>query len=329
MSKLLTGATDSRSAALKSVNQRRDYGAHPKAACISKSTERALREEGRVQPQPSRAASGNKLDALNWEEEEDWADEIAAAGHAWEPVGPVSQLGRQTQDHPPSTKRHIDWQHQWQQQQHKQQQQQQQQQQHTQQQQHQQQQQQQLPKGPPNDKHLRAHLANVSCSHQTLGQTCTAQQQDEAFTPLGPHGTSSPSDNTAVAAAAADAAANNGQHTGAADGAQHLLGLGRGQSLCQKLTQPGPPDTDSAICFAKRTALQNTGAGAAGQPAVFVQSVIPCDHERSDHELALRLQAQEHAMHRQHSRPAVRGKVIVKQKQRQTSGTLHAFFKQA
>ena len=63
------GAQDSRSAALKSLNQRRNYGAQPVAACISKSIERALREEGRGHPPAS--SSGHQLDALDWQEEED------------------------------------------------------------------------------------------------------------------------------------------------------------------------------------------------------------------------------------------------------------------
>lgn len=63
------GAQDSRSAALKSLNQRRNYGAQPAAACISKSIERALREEGRGRPPAS--ISGHQLDALDWQEEEE------------------------------------------------------------------------------------------------------------------------------------------------------------------------------------------------------------------------------------------------------------------
>ena len=307
---------------MKSLNQRRDYGAQPKAACISKSTERALREEGRLQQQPSRAATGNELDCLDWEEEEDWGDQILDAGHAWEPAGLVRQPARQAQNHPPGIAMHIQQPHQWQQHQQLQQQQQPQQQQ-TQQQQAQQQQQQQLP---PADN---AHLANASCSHQILRQTSVAQQQNEAVSPLSPRGTSLLSDDIAASAAAdAAAAANHAQHTGAADGifdAMHLLG--RGQSLCQMSAQPGPPDTESDVCHDNAAPLQNTGAGAEGQPAMSMQSAITT--EQSDYELALRLQAQEHAMHRQHSRPVVTSRVGVKQKQRQTSGTLHAFFKQA
>ena len=294
------GASDGRSAALKSLNQRRDYGARPKAACISKSTERALREEGRVQQQPSRAASGNELDGLDCEEEEDWADEISA----WKPAGLIGQLGRQAQGRPPGITRHIQQQHQWQQQ-------------------HQQQQQQQLVTAPPADN---AQLANASCSHQTLRQTSVARQQNEVSSPLGPHSTSLRADHIAAAAAAADAAAA-AQHTGAADGAfdaMHLLG--RGQKFCRMSAQPDPPDTGSDACHDNMAALQKTGVGADSQPAMSMQSAITT--EQSDYELALRLQAQEHAMHRQHSRP-VSGRIGVKQKQRQTSGTLHAFFKQA
>ena len=51
--------------------------------------------------------------------------------------------------------------------------------------------------------------------------------------------------------------------------------------------------------------------------------------EQSDFELAMRLQEHEHALQRQHSRPVVNGRLGTKQKQRQASGTLHAFFKKA
>ncbi|KAL0021711.1 hypothetical protein WJX79_005570 [Trebouxia sp. C0005] len=67
----LNGSQDSKSAALKSLNQRRNYGAQPAAACISKSIERALREEGRGHA-PACMPS-DQLDALDWQqEEEDW-----------------------------------------------------------------------------------------------------------------------------------------------------------------------------------------------------------------------------------------------------------------
>ena len=309
MSNLLlpAGATDSRSAALKSLNQRRDYGAQPTAACISKSTERALREEGRVQQQPSRAASGNELDALDWEEEEEWADDITEE-HAWEPVGLVRQLGRQPQDCPPGTTTHT------QQRDH-----------HHHHHQQQQQQQQQWPKATPAVNHMLAHLASASCSHQSLGQTSTAQQQNGVGIPLDLHNNSAPCDNTA-----ADVIIPNGkvQHRVAGDDAVDAMHLpGRGQAWCQLPAQSGAPD--AAACHLKATALQNTGAaaGAEGQAGMSMQSDITI--EQSDYELAVRLQAQEHAMHRQHSRPVASGRVGVKQKQRQTSGTLHAFFKQA
>jgi hypothetical protein len=51
--------------------------------------------------------------------------------------------------------------------------------------------------------------------------------------------------------------------------------------------------------------------------------------ELSDFKLAMRLQEQEHAMQRQHSRPVLTGLLRAKQKPRQASGTLHAFFKKA
>jgi len=53
------------------------------------------------------------------------------------------------------------------------------------------------------------------------------------------------------------------------------------------------------------------------------------DTEQSDFQLAMRLQEQEHALQRQHSRPVLTGLVRTKQKPRQASGTLHAFFKKA
>lgn len=287
---LSVGATDSRSAALKSLKQRRDYGAQPTAACISKSTERALREEGRVQQQPSRAASGNELDALDWEEEEDWGNEMPAAEHAWEPVGLVRHLGRPPQDLNPGSTRHS----------------------------HQRQQQEQA-QAQPAVKPLCAHLAK---SHHSPWQTSAAQQQKEASIPLGPHHNSVPSDNTA---ADRTVLYSNARHQDVADDAMHLPG--RGQTLWQLPAQSSPPDTGSAGCHVKVTALHRTGAGAESQPAMSTQSVIIT--EQSDYELALRLQAQEHAMHRQHSRPVASGRMGVTQKQRQTSGTLHAFFKQA
>ncbi len=79
----VSGSQDSKSAALKSLNQRRNYGAQPAAACISKSIERALREEGRGHP-PACMPS-DQLDALDWqqEEEDDWLHGDPEEEGAW------------------------------------------------------------------------------------------------------------------------------------------------------------------------------------------------------------------------------------------------------
>lgn len=356
------------------MTQRRDYGAHPTAACISKSTERALREEGRLQ-QPSRAAPGNELDAIDWEEEEDWADEITDTGHAWEPLGLDRQLGRH--DHCPSATRPV------------------------QQQQfprpiHRQHQQRQLPTAQPAERQSLSWPGNAPSLQQTSGQTSIAQQQEEVSNPLGAqpyrqqlpstsscqahqmpgvlqldrltgqadpaqsaqgvaetaagalhmqdhqllgsagclqeagptlmHG-SVPTDSAAAGTAGDFNTAQQRGDAGRAYDAMHMPGKGR--SVYQMPPDPDPPDAGPHAGHAIATEVQNAGALVQDQTAVpeAVPSVI--SSEQSDYELALRLQAQEHAMHRQQSRPVMSGRLGVKQKPRQTSGTLHAFFKQA
>lgn len=380
------GANDSRSAALKSVTQRRDYGAHPTAACISKSTERALREEGRLQ-QPSRPAPGNELDAIDWEEEEDWANDVTDTGRAWEPLGLDRHLSRQ--DHSLGMTRPVQQSHQWHQQQQIQP--------HS----HQQfEQRQQLPTtAQPAERQSLLRLRNAPSLHQTSGHTSTAQQHGEASNPLGPqpdrqqppstssyqahqvpnvlqqnkltgqaepvqraqgaaetaaggldvmhdhqllgsagclqqasptlmHGNSLSFDSAAAGIAAG--CSNNAQQRGDAGGAIDAMHMpGRGQSLCPVPLHPDPPDTGPNSGHAIATEVQKADAVVEDQTAVpeSLQSVTST--EQSDYELALRLQAQERAMHRQHSRPVMNGRLGVKQKPRQTSGTLHAFFKQA
>ena len=68
----------------------------------------------------------------------------------------------------------------------------------------------------------------------------------------------------------------------------------------------------------------------SGNDAAVKDAVMQvADNEQSDFQLAMRLQEQEHALQRQHSRPVLTGLLRTKQKPRQASGTLHAFFKKA
>ncbi|KAL3161617.1 hypothetical protein ABBQ32_010474 [Trebouxia sp. C0010 RCD-2024] len=355
----LHGASDSRSAALKSLNQRRDYGAQPSTACISKSIKRALREEGRVQ-QPSRAAPGNGLDALDWEEEEDWGREMMLeGGHAWKPKSLHGQQARlQTVTRPVQEP---------------------------------QQQQQQPPTAQLSGVQPQASRGLAPCCHQMSGHTGAAQPQDQAspswmpqpnrqqgpttnsttqqahrtpnalqqgqlvrqavpaqtsdtaegatltadmddFQMLGAAGCSpkaslplkdsnSWSGDTAVAGGTADA--DHVPCQGTAQGDLDAVRLpGTCYVSCQVQAQPASLDTAAEAAQDVVTAAPNKAALVDGQAATCMPS-----SEQSDYQLALRLQAQEHAIHRSYSRPVVGGRVSVKQKQRQTSGTLHAFFK--
>lgn len=367
------------------MTQRRDYGAHPTAACISKSTERALREEGRLQ-QPSRAAPGNELDAIDWEEEEDWADEIADTGRAWEPLGLDRQLGRQ--DPSLGMTRPVQQRHQWHQQQ------------QIRPQIHQQhKQQQQLPTTTqPAGRQGLSRPGNAPSLHQTSGQTNAAQQQGEVLhtlvaqphkrqlpstsscqeayqspgvmqqnkltgqadpaqraqgaaksaaggldmqdrqlldsagclqeaNPTLIHGNSLPCDSAAAGIAADCSNAQQKGDAGGACDATHMAG--RGQGLCQMPPHSDPPDAGPNAGHAIASEVHKLGAVV--EDSMAVPEAVPCvpSTEQSDYALALRLQAQERAMHRPHNRPVMSGRLGVKQKPRQTSGTLHAFFKQA
>lgn len=93
---------------------------------------------------------------------------------------------------------------------------------------------------------------------------------------------------------------------------------------CQMQGQPASLATAAEAAQDVVTAASDTAALVDSQAAKCMPS-----SEQSDYQLALRLQAQEHAIHRSHSRPVVSGRVSVQQKQRQTSGTLYAFFKKS
>ncbi len=72
------------------------------------------------------------------------------------------------------------------------------------------------------------------------------------------------------------------------------------------------------------------GCAESGSSDAVKDAVMQvADTEQSDFQLAMRLQEQEHALQRQHSRPVLTGLLRTKQKPRQASGTLHAFFKKA
>ena len=74
------GLTDSKSAAMQSKTQRRSYGAQPTSACISKSTERALMEQGRGPH--STALRGNSPDDVL--DDLDYADLEEQEGNIWQ-----------------------------------------------------------------------------------------------------------------------------------------------------------------------------------------------------------------------------------------------------
>lgn len=356
---MAAGANDSRSAALKSLNQRRDYGAQPSAACISKSTERALREEGRVQ-QPLRAAPGNELDALEGEEEEeDWGSEmLLEEGRAWKPqgrhsqqarmqqneTGPVEQQQRQQQHQPTGMQPHVSpdpvlsW--------------------------HevsgltiakQKSDQVETPQMPqPNRQQAAGRNSSTQHVHQLPGElqnkavrqavpakrlagnaeTAVLSSDVDACQVLEAAGCSHKasslmkgSDSLPFPNAVADSTADpdNAPRQGTAQGGFDGMRLPEsGHSLCHMQTQPALPDTAADHGRALVVAAQDTAGLVDGQTALCMSSI-----EQSDYELALRLQAQEHAMHHQHSQPVMSGRGAVKQKQRQTSGTLHAFFRKA
>ena len=69
-----------------------------------------------------------------------------------------------------------------------------------------------------------------------------------------------------------------------------------------------------------------SGSSGAMKEADLLQMA---DTEQSDFQLAMRLQEQERALQRRLGRPIMTGLQRTKQKPRQASGTLHAFFKKA
>jgi len=102
----------------------------------------------------------------------------------------------------------------------------------------------------------------------------------------------------------------------------HQNGLGQMQ-MCEQIADM------KAASFAEDKHQLGECAESGNDDAVKHAVMQVADTEQSDFELAMRLQEQEHALQRQHSRPVLTGLLRTKPKPRQASGTLHAFFKKA
>lgn len=349
---------NSRSAALKSINQRRDYGAQPTAACISKSIERALREEGRVQ-QPPRTAPGNELDALDWTEQEDWACEMPEEEDAWRPQLVASKHGLYAQpQYQAITAAVIHKQAQSQSQS---------------QQQNPQQQQQQHPSGAAQQAGIRgqnqACLSAASSMQSCPLQSDSVQQHAHAlsgtgFQQPGPNIDSSAQQPNASQSAvllqtnvagqqSAAASAGSGKASAAyidIDAAKMSANASEQVAIeLHRASSNALPESNNAACVVQlgkesqethqRQALQAAAdinvnsctVPGTSTEASHDQMVEDANREQSDYELALKLQEQEQALLRQHSRPIGNGRVGVRQKPERASdsGTLHAFFKKA
>ena len=337
---------DSKSAALKSLNQRRDYGAQPTAACISKSIERALREEGRVQ-QPSRNAPGNELDALDWTEEEEWACEMPDEEDAWRPQRVATMLGAYAQGHHQATTAAIL---------HKQ-----------------QESQQQQPSAAAQQANIQ-HSNEACLKHASSLQSCSLhsdsiqqhahtlsgqglqqpdpdissyEQQPRAFQPemlpqtvvAVQHSTVASAGGVKASAAFADVDAaqvtTDASQRGAADpqrSSLHALSEPDNAAGALQLAEEfqGPQQAQALQTAADVRDSNCAAPGTSMEASHMAENMHNCaSSEQSDYELALRLQEQENVLVRQQSRSVGTGRVGVKQKPRKASVTLHAFFKKA
>ncbi len=103
----------------------------------------------------------------------------------------------------------------------------------------------------------------------------------------------------------------------------HAHQSGLGQEISEQIAGMKAPS------FAEDEHQLGECAEFGNDDAVKDAGLQVADTEESDFKLAMRLQEQEHALQRQHSRPVLTGLLRTKQKPRQASGTLHAFFKKA
>lgn len=84
-----------------------------------------------------------------------------------------------------------------------------------------------------------------------------------------------------------------------------------------------------AVSFAQDKHQLGECAESGSSGAMKEADLQVADTEQSDFQLAMRLQEQERALQRRLGRPIMTGLQRTKQKPRQASGTLHAFFKKA
>lgn len=326
------GSTDNKSAAMQSKTQRRSYGALPTSACISKSTERALMEQGRgPHPTAPRGNSPNDLLDLDyadleeqegnmWQEEDVWQRPSSAQQRSAVNMNQSTNQRRGSLDithgtdaalqHPPLH--------------------------HTVERQH----------------HVGPLYAQPGQTQQGRSQQdLTAQTQAQPRLQQAQQPALQSQHQQAHPQQAAEAA---GDHNRAGDHMQtsglivvsHPSASVTGESCQVAIRQqsgasprrPGPIQTSVGLM----TLLNQQSAAEQGMVACLDQPVplqlapqrnadsaaAPSHTEQSDRELALRLQEEEDAVQRQRQQ-IVPGRLLPKSNSRKPTGTIRAFFKKA